>query len=62
MGPRGRNTLMNPDGSKMTSEDFVRNGYQMKASGGPPAIQGFGLSQTALQDWLDVEEANKEVK
>lgn len=48
MGIRGRNTLLNPDGTNMTSEDFVRNGYAMKASGGPPAIAGFGLSQTAL--------------
>ena len=61
-GPRGRNTLMNPDGSKMTSEDFVRNGYQMRDTGCAPAIQGFGLSQTALQDWIDQEEASREVK
>lgn len=61
-GPRGRNTLLNPDGTKMTSDDFVRNGYRMRDAGGAPAIHGFGLSQTALQDWIDHEEANKEVK
>lgn len=61
-GPRGRNTLLNPDGTKMTSDDFVRNGYRMRDTGGAPAIHGFGLSQTALQDWIDHEEANKEVK
>ena len=44
LGPRGRKTLMNPDGSKMTSDDFVRNGYAMKENGGNPAIQSFGLS------------------
>ena len=61
-GLRGRNTLLNPDGTKMTSDDFVRNGYRMRDAGGAPAIHGFGLSQTALQDWIDHEEANKEVK
>lgn len=47
-GSRGRNTLLNPDGSKMTSDDFVRNGYAMRDTGCAPAIHGFGLSQTAL--------------
>jgi len=47
-GPRGRNTLLNPDGTKMTSDDFVQNGYAMRDQGSAPAIQKFGLSQTAL--------------
>ena len=45
----------------MTTEDYLKMASDMK-DGKQPAIQNFGLEQTALKDWEKTEEAAKQVK
>ena len=61
LGPRQRTHLCNHDGTEMTTEDYLRMANDMK-QGKQPAIQNFGLEQTALKEWEMEEQATKQVK
>ena len=62
LGPRNRTTLCNPDGTEMTTEDYLKMTNEMKLTGKPPKIDKFGFNQTVLYELQQDEEKNKTVK
>ena len=53
---------MNPDGTELTTEDYLRVTQEMKKTGGPPQIANFGLNNTSINELNKAEEKNKQVK
>ena len=45
----------------MTTEDYLKAAWQLQR-GEPIEIANFGLEQSALKQWRDAEESNKQVK
>ena len=53
---------MNPDGTPMTTEHFVKAIDEMNKTNKPAAIGNFGLNQSSLEEQRKHEDANKQVK